>query len=91
MPLGASAVPRTGHVFAWCLHNIRKLNGPEWRANEHFNIYLYYQLLLVITSTMADDLSDAACPPVIGELLSRSILKHWLKKQSPYNQLIILN
>ena len=80
LPLGASAVPRSGHVFAWCLHNIRKLNGPEVALNEHFDKYLYYQLLLVITSTMADDLSDAACPPVIGELLSRSILKHWPKK-----------
>ena len=80
LPLGASEEPRTEHVFAWCLHNIRKLNGPKVRAAEDYNIYLYYQLLLVLTSTMADDLSDAVCPPEIGALLSKPILKHWPKQ-----------
>ena len=66
LPLGASSEPRNWHVFAWCLHNIKKLNGPVFQQNDTDEIWLHYQLLLVITSTMADDLSDSVCPSNMG-------------------------
>ncbi|MGC6367011.1 MAG: hypothetical protein ACON35_03340 [Candidatus Marinamargulisbacteria bacterium] len=77
LPLGASSEPRNWHVFAWCLHNIKKLNGPVFQQNDTDEIWLHYQLLLVITSTMADDLSDSVCPSNMGRLISDHILKHF--------------
>ena len=69
MPLEQALCQEVG-MFLHGVYNIRKLNGPEVALNEHFDKYLYYQPLLVITSTMADDLSDAACPPVIRNSLT---------------------